>query len=238
MAQVWPIQMPPVAKSVLVSLADNSNDSGYCWPSIETICERTCFKRRAVIDAIHWLEQNKYLTPDRSNGRKTTYQLTVKTGINSSAEMLKTSAPNAPVQETHQCATRANQCTTRTKPVRQTHTNRQEPSRTVIKSLISELPECIPVEVWQMWHEYRFKKSGKGWTEYAQKLAVRSMTKIAQAGHDLRTAVETSIERGYSGIFEPKVNYANHSSASRNSDGIAGQILANHRASQAVPADG
>lgn len=76
MALCWPLRMPPTAKSVLISLADNANDSGYCWPSIETICERTCFSRRAVIDAIHWLEAEKYVTADRSNGRKTAYWVT------------------------------------------------------------------------------------------------------------------------------------------------------------------
>jgi len=76
MALCWPLKMPPTAKAVLISLADNANDSGYCWPSIETICERTCFSRRAVIDAIHWLEAENYVTADRSNGRKTAYWVT------------------------------------------------------------------------------------------------------------------------------------------------------------------
>jgi hypothetical protein len=214
MAAVWPLQLPPVAKSVLVSLADNANDSGYCWPSIETITERTCFGRTAVIDAIKWLEFHGYLIPDRSNGRNTTYQLTPKNG---NADATK------PVRQTDRSvkatgpADGPNQSATRTKPVRQADTNRQEPSRTVIKNLIApELPDCIPADVWAMWHEYRHRKAGKGWTDHAQKLSMRSLVRLSESGHDIRQIVETSIERGYAGLFAPQ-NGANHANISSRS---------------------
>lgn len=76
MALCWPLRMPPTAKAVLVSLADNANDHGHCWPSIDTICTRTCFGRDAVIDAISWLEAAGALRANRENGRKTTYLVT------------------------------------------------------------------------------------------------------------------------------------------------------------------
>lgn len=120
MALCWPLQMPPTAKAVLISLADNANDSGYCWPSIETICERTCFSRRAVIDAIHWLEAEKYVTADRSNGRKTAYWVTPDQCSS------RTGAADAPVQQAHKTGAPAalDRCSSRTLTVK----NRQEPS--------------------------------------------------------------------------------------------------------------
>lgn len=39
-------------KWVLISLADNASDPGYCWPSIETIAQRTCLTERSVQRAI------------------------------------------------------------------------------------------------------------------------------------------------------------------------------------------
>ena len=39
-----------------MALADSSNDQGYCWPSLTTLCEWTCFGRTAVIEAIKWFE--------------------------------------------------------------------------------------------------------------------------------------------------------------------------------------
>ena len=76
MAQCWPLQMPPTAKAVLVSLADNANDHGECWPSIGKISERTCFSERAVQNAIQWLEAHGALSADRANGRHTRYMVT------------------------------------------------------------------------------------------------------------------------------------------------------------------
>lgn len=76
MSACWPLQMPPTAKAVLISLADNANDHGECWPSIPTICLRTCFSERAVHRAIRWLEQSGVLTADRENGRHTRYLIT------------------------------------------------------------------------------------------------------------------------------------------------------------------
>lgn len=73
MALCWPLQMRPPAKAVLVSLADMANDEGYCWPTIDKLCERTCYGRTAVIEAIAWLESRGAVRASRSNGRKTTY---------------------------------------------------------------------------------------------------------------------------------------------------------------------
>lgn len=75
MSACWPLQMPPTPKAVLVSLADNANDHGDCWPSIPKICERTCFSERAVQAAIHWLEDHGALTANRENGRHTKYHV-------------------------------------------------------------------------------------------------------------------------------------------------------------------
>lgn len=77
MTACWPLQMPPTPKAVLISLADNANDQGECWPSIPKICERTCFSERAVHGAIKWLETAGVLVADRSNGRHTRYLVQV-----------------------------------------------------------------------------------------------------------------------------------------------------------------
>lgn len=123
MALVWPLQMPPSPKAVLVSLADNANDSGGAFPSIGYICERTCLGRTAVIEAIKWLEAAGYLKADRSNGRHTRYQLTL--------DHLPLVVPK-PVRQADRYGSRTgpagaqDQSGSRTGPVRQPDTNRQE----------------------------------------------------------------------------------------------------------------
>lgn len=64
MAKCWGLRMPPSAKAVLMSLADQANDDGVCWPSQGTLCERTCLGERAVRSALRWLEQACVLTTD------------------------------------------------------------------------------------------------------------------------------------------------------------------------------
>lgn len=143
MALCWPLKIPSTAKFVLVALADNANDAGFCWPSISTICERTSLGKTAVIDAIRWLEEAGYIAANRSNGRKTTYTVTVQECLNDK----QTGSPDGPVSASDQSATQTgaagepvrednrsgkrtgppnghNRSASRTGPVRQADTNR------------------------------------------------------------------------------------------------------------------
>ena len=57
MSACWELQdMSPAQKAVLISLADQANDQGVCWPSVSTIERRTCLSERAVQDALRWLQ--------------------------------------------------------------------------------------------------------------------------------------------------------------------------------------
>jgi hypothetical protein len=131
MSMCWPLQMPPSPKAVLVSLADNANDHGECWPSIPTICDRTCLGRTAVIDAIKWLEQAGYLGADRTNGRHTRYTVLVR-----NQELFQVAKPVRQADRSGcQTGTPSGLYPSgkRTGPVRQADSNRQEPSITVNK---------------------------------------------------------------------------------------------------------
>lgn len=77
MTACWPLQgMSPAQKSVLISLADNANDDGVCWPSIAKIGLRTCLSERAVRNAVRWLEEAQILVSHQRFGRSTWYTLT------------------------------------------------------------------------------------------------------------------------------------------------------------------
>ncbi len=52
----WGLQLPPTEKAVLMSLADQSNDAGVCWPSVASLVERTCLGERTVQRALRALE--------------------------------------------------------------------------------------------------------------------------------------------------------------------------------------
>lgn len=206
MALCWPLKMPPTAKAVLVSLADNANDNGHCWPSIPTVCERTCFSRRAVIDAIAWLEVSGALTADRSNGRHTTYVVTPEKFTQ-------------PVQQAHQCISRTgasgaqtsaspalDQCISRTGPVQQPHPNRKEPSRTVeasVKKVRATAPPCsvtkpadVSDQTWADWLTLRrAKKAPVTETVFASAVA-----EAGKAGLSLERFLAVWCARGSQGL--------------------------------------
>ena len=81
MAACWPLQMPPPAKAVLMSLADNCNDNGECEPSIQTLCKRTCLHRATVIRAIEELERIGQIVATHRQGARTRYTVTPKTDL-------------------------------------------------------------------------------------------------------------------------------------------------------------
>lgn len=77
MSLCWPLQgMSGPQKAVLISLADNANDEGVCWPSVARISERTCLAERTVQAAIRWLGQVGILSVRERMGRSTIYTLT------------------------------------------------------------------------------------------------------------------------------------------------------------------
>ncbi|WP_275559862.1 helix-turn-helix domain-containing protein [Pseudomonas sp. 2(2015)] len=76
MSACWPLQgMSPAQKAVLISLADNANDEGVCWPSVARIAERTCLTERTVRYALRWLEESRILTAHMRSGRSTWYTI-------------------------------------------------------------------------------------------------------------------------------------------------------------------
>lgn len=93
MTVCWDLQMSPVQKAVLISLADQANDDGVCWPSADTICTRTCLSERAVRNALRWLEKAGALETSVRQGRSTVYRITAD---KFDAEYEDTPAPRAP----------------------------------------------------------------------------------------------------------------------------------------------
>lgn len=65
-----------------------------------------------------------------------------------------------------------------------------------------ELPDWLPADVWQDWHDYR--NARKGWTRRARELSLQTLADLYRAGNDPRAVVNRSIERGWTGLFPAK----------------------------------
>lgn len=77
MAACWPLKgMSPAQKAVLISLADQANDDGVCWPAVGTIADRTCLSERAVRDALGWLQAAGIVARTFRANNSTSYTIT------------------------------------------------------------------------------------------------------------------------------------------------------------------
>lgn len=77
MSQCWPLQgLSVTQKAVLISLADQANDDGMCWPAVGTIAARCCMSARAVRSAMDHLEAVGLLARDRRFNSSTVYSVT------------------------------------------------------------------------------------------------------------------------------------------------------------------
>lgn len=195
-AACYPLQMPPTAKSVLISMADNANDHGVCWPSISTICMRTCFGKTAVIEAIQWLESAGYLVADRANGRHTKYQI-----IPAGRDLFGAK----PVREANQSAKRTgtqagpDPSASRKKPVRQADTNHQEPSGTSERENAralgdDQLPEGVDQFRWQAFRE-QVECDGK-LSAPRLLIALGQLRTLRAAGVNCNAVLDAAVMRG------------------------------------------
>lgn len=75
MNRVWRMGIPATPKIVLLSLADQANESGICWPSQPQIAKRCSLSDRAVREQLCWLENAKVIHREVRAGIGTTFTL-------------------------------------------------------------------------------------------------------------------------------------------------------------------
>jgi len=192
MAACWPLQMPASAKAVLISLADQANDDGVCWPSIGTVAQRTCLSERTVRSAIGWLQDGGFLARDMQSGRTTKYTLTP--------------ANVAPLQHLHPCKSRTPTPAAFAPPPANAapplYITVIEPSvepskkRTRERSHV-DCPADVPAQVWSDWLRVRTAKRAGGVTL----TALAGVQREAQAaGLTLAQALAVCCERSWAGF--------------------------------------
>ena len=79
MTAVWALDLPSSEKFVLLSLADNANDDGVCWPSITNVASKTSLSRKTVQRAIRTLTEIHALAISERFGRSHSYSITLDT---------------------------------------------------------------------------------------------------------------------------------------------------------------
>lgn len=221
MGQCWPLEMPPSAKAVLISLADQANDAGVCWPAIGTICKRTCLSERTVQTAISWLCESGVLLLNRTPGRSTNYQINPAgfgagtvglfdappRGDNGKPRNNRTPAITAPPQTSRGVADAPTPAATAPTPANaapRTVKNRQGTSKEKFDAAAIELPEWLDRELWVGWCDER-RSRGKTITERGAKEQLKSLAEFRRNGHTPERVISHAIASGNQGLYQPPV---------------------------------
>ena len=72
-SKCWKIKLPATQKLVLICLSEFADDSGRCFPSVDTIADRTGLNSRSVRRAVSELEKVGLLTRSFCTGKRTDY---------------------------------------------------------------------------------------------------------------------------------------------------------------------
>ncbi|QRE00631.1 primosomal protein I [Pseudomonas phage Itty13] len=180
MSQCWPLQMSATQKAVLISLADNANDEGVCWPSIAKICMRTCLSERAVQNAIKWLASAKIVTVNERTGRSSYFTITP--------------AAYAPPQEVRPAAGAP----------RTVKEPQQEPTKEPKKSAAAQLdlsgfPEQPSPAVWADFLKHRKAKRAP-LTQTAVNLLAKELSLAAGSGWSVDDALAEAMAAGWQSL--------------------------------------
>lgn len=82
MSWAWRQQIPSGEKLVLLALSDRADDSGHCFPGLETLSEKTSMSRRGVQKVLAKLEERKLIARGRRyiDGRRSSNQYSLHIG--------------------------------------------------------------------------------------------------------------------------------------------------------------
>ncbi len=76
-AECWKLQgLSVTQKVVLISLADQANDEGVCWPAVGTVAKRCCMSERAVRTAIDHLVAVGLIARERRFNSSSVFKVT------------------------------------------------------------------------------------------------------------------------------------------------------------------
>jgi hypothetical protein len=203
MAEAWKMTLPMTEKMVLLCLSDFANDAGICWPSVDTIAAKCSCSDRTVQKAIKSLKEMRLVTTEDAPGRPHLFKIDLRNYIapeNSSPPKVATKTPKNihPGGEARSPEPSLNH----QEPSSSDTSYPQKRARVKVKPKI-EIPDWLPAEPWAGYLEMR-KRIGKPATDRAIAIMIRKLDGWRRAGHDPGEILDTSTERNWTGLFEPK----------------------------------
>ncbi|HRL22809.1 MAG TPA: helix-turn-helix domain-containing protein [Alcaligenes sp.] len=217
-----------------LALADHADDEGArIFPSVEHLMSKTRQSRRTVQYQLRRMEHSGWLILVKNGhggrGQSREYRINPNWINGGELSVCANGAESAPIpdQDKHAdcapfvCADKGatghlNSAMDNTKGAIECPKGRSSlhPHITIIESSMNrqessklfglDIPDWLDPELWRMWHDFRKLKSGKAWIAAAQRLSLRTLTRLYEQGQSPAAVIEQSIERGWTGLFAVK----------------------------------
>lgn len=196
MTEVWKADMPAGRKLVLLSLCDNANDQGECFPSISMIAKRCSMGERTVQGHINDLQEQGALVRMERAGRSTIYTINPRrfcTPADSAPPQILHPTPAEiappPPQILHPTPADSAPITINEPSI--------EPSKKQKTGAALPCPSDVDSQVWADWQVVRKAKKGGALTETALDGVRREALK---AGWTLDAAIRECCARSWVGF--------------------------------------
>lgn len=201
MSMVWDIDLPPSEKLVLLSLADQANDTGTnCWPAVETIARRSGQSARTVRRSLASLEERGHLSRQHRGGTSTQYHIHPCHCVTPD-----TVSPLTDWQDTPATVS-TTPATVSPKPLR---TTIETPSKNIARA---EKPADLDEQVWQDWKRVRKKPI----TPTVMAGVKREADKL---GWTVAQAITHAAESSWQGFKADWIKETSNGNANRNGSG-------------------
>ena len=163
---------------VLLALADFANDAGECWPSVDAIAAKTCFKERGVRQILRRLEDAGWLATAIGGGRHGCNNYRINPAphaplLGEKPGMVCPPAPNAPRHET---------TNTRHMTAQNPAPHAPEPSRTIKEPSLSRIHSFEA-----FWDAYPHRDGKRG-----KKPSAAKFERVIAAGVSAQTVIDAA----------------------------------------------
>lgn len=185
----------PLRKLILIKLADNSNDKGECWPSYQHIADQCETSRRSVITHIKKLQNDGFLQieirpKEKGQNHSNLYHLSITGGEGVSPPVVKEIHPpsegGSPGGSEGAAPRTSNSFESVIEPIKEKWI----------------LPGWINKQAWKEWDEWRSKVKSQCWNDIAREKAANKLEGFTH--EEQQSAIDKSIQSGWSGIFPKK----------------------------------
>lgn len=206
----WTVRdIRPMDKFVLISLANRAGtESSKAWPSVGRIADDTGICRKTVLTCLQRLQQSGLIVDTGERKGRTKSVKVFKLLVDSATKIFDSTESKTEKKPDSASA----------KPFTMPAMPSAKAAQNPIDVATLPLPDCVKPEDWQMWVDYR-AEAGKKLTATSAKLQLRSLNAWAEKGHEPKTIIEKSIERGWMGLFEPPPSFTSVSACAAKPSG-------------------